>query len=74
MTSEVMPSPYEEGVDLGRALYRQGIPLARVRLSMAADTFGYAGELARRWKQGVIDGYVAEMEAKYSTRGARARP
>src|SRR5690606_14227977 len=71
---EVMPSPYEEGFDLGRALYRQSIPLARVRLSMAADTFGYAGELARRWKQGVIDGYVAEMEAKYSTRGARAHP
>jgi len=66
MASEVMPSPYDEGVDLGRALYRDGVPLIRVRLSMAADTFGYAGELARRWKQGVIDGYVTEMEARYS--------
>lgn len=64
MASKVMPSPYDEGVDMGRALYRQGVPLARVRLSMAADTLGYAGELARRWKRGVIDGYVAEMEAR----------
>jgi len=63
MASEVMPSPYEEGVDLGRMLYRQGVPLARVRLSMAADTFGYQGAMARRWKQGVIDGYALEMEA-----------
>ena len=64
-SDEVMPSPYEEGVDLGRALCRQGVPLARVRLSMAADTFGYTGELARRWKQGVIDGYALEMEARH---------
>ena len=74
MASEVMPSPYEEGVGLGRALYRQGVPLARVRLSMAADTFGYAGEMARRWKQGVIAGYALEMEARHGTRDDQARP
>ena len=74
MASEVMPSPYDEGVDMGRMLYRQGVPLARVRLSMAADTFGYAGELARRWKQGVIAGYALEMEARHGTRDDRARP
>jgi hypothetical protein len=74
MASGVMPSPYEEGVDLGRALYRQGVSLARVRLSMAADTFGYASKMARRWKQGVIDGYVAEMEARHGTRDDQARP
>ena len=74
MASEVMPSPYEEGVDLGRMLYRQGVPLARVRLSMAADTFGYAGELAMRWKRGVIAGYALEMEARHGTRDDRARP
>lgn len=73
MASEVMPSPYDEGVDLGRMLYRQGVPLARVRLSMAADTFGYQGATARRWKQGVIDGYAAEMEVRNGTRDDPAR-
>ena len=74
MASEVMPSPYEEGVDLGRALYRQGVPLIRVRLTAAADTFGYAGEMARRWKHGVIAGYAAEMEVRNGTRDDQARP
>lgn len=73
MVSEVMPSPYDEGVDLGRALCRQGVQLIRVRLSMAADTFGYQGATARRWKQGVIDGYAAEMEVRNGTRDDPAR-
>jgi len=74
MESEIMPSPYDEGVDLGRALCRDGVPLIRVRLTAAAASFGYAGEMARRWKQGVIAGYAREMEARHGTRDDQARP
>lgn len=74
MASEIMPSPYDEGVDMGRALCRDGVPLIRVRLTAAAASFGYTGKLARRWTQGVIAGYALEMEARHGTRYDQARP
>lgn len=65
----VMPNAYEEGVEIGRDLYREGVSIASVApLSGAARRYGYRGPEVRQWVQGVIHGYASEQDCALTAR------
>lgn len=66
--NRIVPTAYEEGVEMGRDLYRQGISLhSLLPLSAAARRLGYRKDKdIRAWVRGVVKGY---SEAKEKAHG-----